>query len=367
MSRRGNVLLVTWDGAGNLPPERALVRALVARGHTVRAIAHESARDALEQDGAAFSPLRGAHHYDSQEPVSPEEEMPFVVEHIWNAEAFDTELSEAVAAHRPDVLLVDVCLVTALLAARRSGIPTAVLCHTPYGLIVGPFAPMLGSRLPGSSHQALIESLGLVVVASHRPFDEVATVAPNVVHVGPMRRPARGGAWPRRMPERPLVLVGLSTSQQHQLPLLERLCAALGELPVEALVTTGPAIAPEALHPATNTTVQRFVSHDEVLPSASLLVTHAGHGTVMAGTTYGVPILCLPMGRDQPLIAERVARLGLGAVGSPEASVGELRGAIAAVLADSDVAARAKTFARSLEGHAGLDEAIARIERLGLA
>jgi len=27
------ILMVTWDGAGNFPPERALVRGLLARGH----------------------------------------------------------------------------------------------------------------------------------------------------------------------------------------------------------------------------------------------------------------------------------------------------------------------------------------------
>ena len=35
-------LMVTWDGAGDLPPERSLVRALVARGHQVDVLAHLS-------------------------------------------------------------------------------------------------------------------------------------------------------------------------------------------------------------------------------------------------------------------------------------------------------------------------------------
>jgi hypothetical protein len=55
MSRQAGVLLVTWDGAGNLPPERSLVRSLVARGHTVRALARESVREPLERDGAGWA------------------------------------------------------------------------------------------------------------------------------------------------------------------------------------------------------------------------------------------------------------------------------------------------------------------------
>ena len=70
-----DALLVTWDGAGNLPPEHSLVRALIARGHTVRALAHESVRPALEADGAQWLPVPGLRHYDSKEPMAREEEM----------------------------------------------------------------------------------------------------------------------------------------------------------------------------------------------------------------------------------------------------------------------------------------------------
>jgi len=378
MRRNANVLLVTWDGAGNLQPERALARALVARGHTVHVLAHESVRETIAGDGAGFHPVRGVRHYDSKQPMPPEEEMPFVLEHIWFAKGFGSELLAAVDRLRPDLLLIDVCLTHALVAAGRSGLPTAALCHFPYALAVGPFAPLLDSRLsetnayaselgiaPFRSHQALLEASPLVLVSSYRPFDAVEALAPNVVHVGPFRsRQGSGRAWERRAPSRPLVLVGLSTSHQHQGPLLQRICDALGNLEVEALVTTGPAVAPESLKASGNTTVLGFVSHDAGLPSADLLVTHAGHGTVMAGTTHGAPMLCFPMGRDQPMIADRVARLGLGAVASPEAAVAEIQQAIATILADAGARQRARDFASSLVDHPGLDHAVGLVEGL---
>ena len=376
MGRSKKFLLVTWDGAGNLPPERSLARALMARGHTVRAIAHESACAALARDGIESVPVRGARHYSSLgDAMEPAEELSFVVEHIWWARAFGAELLAAVERERPDALLVDVNLTYALVAARRTGLATTVLCHFPYQLVLGPFAGLLAARLgetnayaaelglpPFESHRALLES-SLVLVASYRGFDEVEAPGPNVVHVGPMRAPADAASpWRRRSPGRPLVLVGLSTSNQNQVPLLQRLCDALGTCDVEALVTTGPAIAPDRLRPAANTTVVPFVAHDEVLPSADLLITHAGHGTTMAGLTYGVPMLCIPMGRDQPLVADRVARLGLGAVASPEASAAELATAVSAVLADPSMRGRARAFAESLRDHPGLDHAVGLVE-----
>ncbi len=378
MRENARVLLVTWDGAGNLPPELSLLEALVARGHTAYAIGHDSLREALESRGAECLPLRGALPYDSKVPMPPEQEMPFVLEHVWFGEVFGAALLEAVEQVRPDVLLVDSSLAPALVAARSTGLPTVALCHFPYRLILGAFSPVLESFLPKTneyatrlgldpfpSHRALIETTPLVLVSSYRPFDGAATDSRSVMHVGPCRGAGHGAEpWKRRSSDRPLVVVGMSTSHQHQVPVLQRLCDALGTLEVEALVTTGPAIAPETLAPAANTTVARLVSHDAVLPQADLLVTHAGHGTVMAGVTYGTPMLCMPMGRDQPFIAERVAELGLGSVIDPAAEVADLAQAIAKILADGDVKRRAADFARSLAGHAGLADAVGLIEGL---
>jgi UDP:flavonoid glycosyltransferase YjiC (YdhE family) len=378
MSRKGKALLVTWDGAGNLAPERALVRALIARGHGVRALAHDSVREQLERDGAECLDLRGVRPYDSRQPKPTKEEMSFVVEHIWYARAFGSELLAAVERERPDLLLVDISLTHALVAARRTGLPTAVLCHFPYYLSFGPFAPLFASLLnetngyaselglpPFPSHQALIEAASLVLVASYLPFDRLEAMAPHVMHVGPCRSGDDGGdSWRRRTPGRPLVLVALSTSHQHQAPLLQRLCDALGALEVEALVTTGAAVDPTSLRTADNTTAVSFVPHDVVLPATDLLVTHAGHGTVMAGVTYGVPMLCLPMGRDQPMNAERVVELGLGSLVSAESPVADIRHAIVAMLADADTRTRAAELARSLAGHPGLDDAVASVENL---
>lgn len=372
-----SVLSITWDGAGNLPPQRALLRALRSRGYAVRMLASPSVRRNVERDGVEFVPVEGVRRYDSLEAMAPEEEFPFVLEHVWFAKPFGTELCAAIERFRPDALLVDICLVHALAAARASGLPTAVVGHFPYQLLVGPFAPVVEPWMaavnayagelglaPFPSLRALVESHAAVLIPTYRQFDEVEDLAPNVTHVGPLRTPASGAAWPRRTPGRPLVLVALSTSAQHQAPLLQRLCDALGALDVEAVVTTGPAVAPASLRAAPNTTLVEFVPHDEVLPSASLLVTHAGHGTVMAGAMYGVPMLCLPMGRDQPFIADRVTRLGLGSVLGLDAGVAELRGAVTAMLGDRALATRVRDFARSVEDHPGLPDATMLLETL---
>jgi hypothetical protein len=62
------ILMVTWDGAGNFPPERALVRGLLARGRSVHVLAHDSLRAQVRDDGAEFHPLHGVLQYGMGDP-----------------------------------------------------------------------------------------------------------------------------------------------------------------------------------------------------------------------------------------------------------------------------------------------------------
>jgi UDP:flavonoid glycosyltransferase YjiC (YdhE family) len=49
------------------------------------------------------------------------------------------------------------------------------------------------------------------------------------------------------------------------------------------------------------------------------VITHAGAGTTMAALGHGVPLLCLPLGRDQLFNAERIWDLGAGRMLTPDA------------------------------------------------
>ena len=49
-----------------------------------------------------------------------------------------------------------------------------------------------------------------------------------------------------------------------------------------------------------NVTVTRWARHAEVLPHCSAVITHGGHGTVMKALIAGVPLIVVPLGRDQP-------------------------------------------------------------------
>jgi UDP:flavonoid glycosyltransferase YjiC (YdhE family) len=97
-----------------------------------------------------------------------------------------------------------------------------------------------------------------------------------------------------------------------------------------------------------NVTVTRWVRHADVLPRCSAVITHGGHGTVMKALIAGVPLILVPLGRDQPDNAARVVHAGAGIRLRKHASAGPLRAAIARVIADPRYRAAADVMAARL-------------------
>jgi MGT family glycosyltransferase len=143
----------------------------------------------------------------------------------------------------------------------------------------------------------------------------------------------------------PLVLVAMSSIYQHQVDLLGRIARALGQLPVRAVLTTGRAIDPGQIEAAPNVEVVPAAPHNRILAEASAVITHAGHGTVLKSLTAGVPLVCIPMGRDQKDNTVRVLRLGAGVRLSQRSTPGQIAAAVSEIMLNPEYAAAAASFA----------------------
>jgi MGT family glycosyltransferase len=191
-----------------------------------------------------------------------------------------------------------------------------------------------------------------ILVCSSPSYDFApGSVPANVRYIGPQLDDAAtatpGDPW--AVPsDRPLVLVGLSSTVMRQEGLLQRAADALGQLHVRGLVTTGPAVDPTVIAAAPNVTVTRWVRHADVLPHCSAVITHGGHGTVMKALIAGVPLVVVPLGRDQPDNAARVVYAGAGTRLRKNASVSALRAAVAQVIDDPGYRAAAGRMADRL-------------------
>jgi UDP:flavonoid glycosyltransferase YjiC (YdhE family) len=91
-----------------------------------------------------------------------------------------------------------------------------------------------------------------------------------------------------------------------------------------------------------NAWVEKTVSHAAVLERATLLISHAGHGSVMKALRQGRPMVLVPWGRDQPGVAARAQALGVAEVVPREdASATRIATAVDQVLANEEMHAHA--------------------------
>lgn len=164
--------------------------------------------------------------------------------------------------------------------------------------------------------------------------------------------------------DEPLVLVGLSSTWMDQVPVLQRIAEALGRLPVRGVITTGPAIEPAALTAPDNVSVVRAAPHGEVLKHAAAVVTHGGHGTVAKSLAAGVPLACMPLGRDQPDVAARVVRAGAGLRVDAGADVGAIADATCRLLREPSYTEAARALATAIAAERREDRAVEELESL---
>ena len=378
-------LLAIWDGGGATPPNLGIARLLVARGHEVVVYGDPTLAAEVVATGAVHRPWPTAPQRRStalEDDVLKDWECRTPIGAFFRlrdrlisgpAARFAADVVAALDAEPFDAVLADGVLLGALVGAEARGIPAIALVGTVY-LAPSRVRPPAGRIAPargplgrlrdraGSSLTNLLWSSGLrslnearsaygldplrrlwdqwdraarVLMLTGSAFDDPAPDAPNVRYVGPVLEDlAADGALDLPPGDDPLVLVGLSSSYMEQADLLRRIAQALSSLPVRGVITTGPAVDPAEVPAASHVVVVRSAAHNELMPQADLVVTHAGHGTLIKAIAAGVPTLCIPLGRDQPDNAARAARHGVASVLSPRADAAAIAAAVDRMLRD---------------------------------
>ena len=145
----------------------------------------------------------------------------------------------------------------------------------------------------------------------------------------------------------PTVLVGLSTTYQRQEELLRAIVEALADMAVRALVTTAGQVDIGTLPRPSNVTIAEYVPHTALMEATDVMVTHAGMGSVAHALSVGVPLVCTPMDRDQPLNAQRVESFGAGIALTADSTAAEIAAAVERVLAPRAIARAASRAGRN--------------------
>jgi MGT family glycosyltransferase len=395
----GRFLLALIDGGGTVPPALGVATELVRRGHQVRILADPTVAGAASAAGCAFTPWQEAPHFNSLAEQTAliaafEGRNPYralrALKHFAGrgmTRRFADEVITTTQSFPVDAVLADGIVPGIVIGGLATGLPTVALMANIYlrptiglpllGTGWSPAQNVLGmarDRLAPTAAQwllartlprvnAVVTSFGhpplhdffdyldrctRVLVMTSPSFDFPAPHLPdNVRYVGPQLDDpdwATQAPWQRKGDE-PLVLVATSSVYQDQTDVLGRIAEALGQLPVHAVLTTGRAVESKDVPAPPNVDVLQAAPHQQILAEASVVVTHAGHGTVLKALSAGVPLVCIPMGRDQKDNSVRVLRLGAGVRLNAKSTPSQIAAAVSEVLRNAQYAAAARRFA----------------------
>jgi UDP:flavonoid glycosyltransferase YjiC (YdhE family) len=390
------VLVAAFGDAGHAFPAIALGRALAGRDHEVVVETWEERRGAVEGAGLGFAAAEEYRMFPPPEPDSAEGQ------HAAEAAKALLPLLEEL---RPDVVVSDILTLAPTLAAERAGLPLATLIPHIYP-VVEPGLPFfaiglrrartpLGRAVWRAGQRALDiglehgrrdlnmqrERLGLppierfhggispdlALVATYPQLEYPRDWPPGVEVTGPMTFELPHPEIELPPGEGPLVLVAPSTAHDSDNHLVRTARDALAEEPVRVVATTNRVKPQRPIEVPANALLVDWLSYSQLMPAASLIVSHGGHGTVARALGAGTPVLISPITGDMSETAMRVAWTGAGlSLPWRLCRPGPLRWAARRILGEPSFVARAEEIAAWGRDNDGAARGAELVEQLAL-
>jgi UDP:flavonoid glycosyltransferase YjiC (YdhE family) len=335
-------LVAAFGDAGHVFPAIALGKALVARGHEVVIETWEERRAAVEGAGLGFAAAEEYRMFPPPDPDSAEGQ---------HAAEAARALQPLLEDFRPHVVVSDILTLAPTLAAERAGVPLATLIPHIYP-VVEPGLPFFaiglrpprtgfGRRLWRAGHDRALRigleqgrrdlniqrarldlppidrfhggiSPDLALVATYPQLEYPRSWPPGVEITGPMTFELPHPEIELPPGEDPLVLVAPSTAHDSDNHLVRTALAALADEPVRVVATTNRVAPQRPIEVPANATLVEWLSYSQLMPAASLVISHGGHGTVARALGAGTPVLVCPIIGDMSETAMRVDWAGAG-------------------------------------------------------
>lgn len=358
-----NVLFVTWDGGGNVPPALGIAAELQQRGHRVRVMGHSAQEAHVTGPGLDFRPFPTARPFTAVAKNTP---IDYVG--VFGDRAMGRDVVAEMQREPADVVVVDCILFGAMQAVAATGVPYVVLEHMYDAYLVrrwlrGPMG--MGMAIKRIPARRLLNGAAARMVASIEELDPAARGRRpgNLHYTGPVVTGVSAA------PTEPTVLVSLSTVNfPGQARAMQNILDALGTLDVRGIATVGPSIGTENLSAPPNVELRGFVPHAELLPTVSMVIGHGGHATTMLALAHDLPVLVMPMHPmlDQKMVGQSLLDAGAGRLLSKAAKPVAIAAAVDELISAGphrDAAARVGATIRAASGaRAGADlvESLAR-------
>lgn len=327
------ILVSSVAGWGHMHPLVPLAQALSNRGDEVLWATAPSLCDRVEAAGIRTAPAGMEISYalglmyrrfPEIGALAPPERPAFAFSRLFGGVLASEMLKDLVPAARdwrPSLTIGDAGELAAPLVAASLGVP-----HITHGF--GPALPAVRVQRAGEFVDPLWREMGLEPRPYAGCYDHLyLDIYPpglgsgslsHMPHVQPLRPvPFAGGVeegLPFELdPTIPVIYVTFGTVFNEEMSVLGSVVDGVEALPVQVVVTVGPAGDPKALGPRPdNVHVARYIPQTALLGRCAAVISHAGSGTFLAALSHGLPQLCLPQGADQFLNAQACAESGVG-------------------------------------------------------
>lgn len=196
---------------------------------------------------------------------------------------------------------------------------------------------------------------------------EVVKAPPLLHYTGPFidahLRPDIEFPW-HRLDGRPLVYASMGTLQNRAQEVFRTIADACAGLDGQLVISLGGGLGPESLGSLRgDPVIVRYAPQLQIMRRAAAVITHAGLNTTLESLAAGLPLVCIPMGNDQPGVAARVVARGAGiAIPRRRLNVRRLRSAVRAILEESQYRAAARHIQAAIQQSDGLERAANIIE-----
>lgn len=350
-----HALVTSTPGAGHVFPLVPVVRGLRDAGHTVVWATGTEAHPWLDRIGIEHVPAgidTSTRHRSAMELVPHLQEVPphdrraLIGPATFGRVAAPPMLADlrgVVARTSPDLVITEPCELAAPLIAHVHDLPHVTVGFG--GLLPDAVVEGMAAAVAPLWHAAGRDApadAGLYGARYLHPFPPSFGALPEHLPVSAMRGGGFDGAatdpppWVAELgTARHLVYVTFRTEHQPAAPLVAMM-SALAALDADAVITVGSRADPATLPTSPNNVrIERFVPQRALLGRASLVVSHAGSGTVLGAAAHGVPQVCIPLAADQFDNALAVEAAGAGDhVPAAGATTDVLHAAMARLLAD---------------------------------
>jgi len=387
-------LVAAFGDPGHVFPAIALGRALRGRGHEVTIETWEERREAVQGAGLGFAAAEEYRMFPPPDPDSPEGA------HAAEAARALLPLLEEM---RPHAVVSDILTLAPTLAAEKAGVPLATLIphiypvvepglpffavglqppRTPLGRAVwrtGQRALNIGlehGRRDLNRQRARLElppverfhggiSPDLALVGTFPQLEYPRRWSAGVEITGPMTFEIPHPEIELPAGDEPLVLIAPSTAHDSGNHLVRTALAALAEEPVRVVATTNRVVPQSPIEVPANAILVDWLSYSQLMPAASLVISHGGHGTVARALGAGTPVLICPIIGDMSETAMRVSWAGCGlSLPWRLCRPAPLRWAARNLLSDLSFTRRAEELSAWAAENNGAERAAELVERL---